>query len=116
VAQSLSFTEGGNITADDVEEWTEKLSDVMDVSPGWHKIRIYLELMQLKSEQALLDFWEKCSTFLLKTKKQTTDTSMEIKLLISRSMVRKFHFLVFPSMGPKFCMSKILLCFVNILL
>jgi S-ribosylhomocysteine lyase LuxS involved in autoinducer biosynthesis len=69
--QRLSFTEGGNITPEDVEEWTEKLSHVLDISPGRHKIRIYLELMQLKSEQALLDFWEKCSTFLLKTKKQT---------------------------------------------
>jgi hypothetical protein len=41
-----------------VEKWTEKLSDMLDTSPAWHKFRIYLELKDLKSEQALLEFWE----------------------------------------------------------
>jgi hypothetical protein len=68
MAQSLSFTEGGNITPEDVEKWTEKLSNVLDTSQAQHKFRIYLELKQLKSEQALLDFWEKSNTFLLKAK------------------------------------------------
>jgi hypothetical protein len=56
VAQSLSFTEGGNITSEDAETWTEKLSNVLDTPKARHKFRIYLELKELKSEQALLDF------------------------------------------------------------
>jgi hypothetical protein len=39
---------------------------------GRHKFRIYLELKEIKSEQTLLEFWEKCNTFLLKAKKPTT--------------------------------------------
>jgi hypothetical protein len=57
MAQRLSFTEGGNITPEYVEEWTEKLSHALDTSPGWHKFSIYRELKQLKSEQSLLDIW-----------------------------------------------------------
>jgi hypothetical protein len=64
--QSLSFIEGGNITPEDVEIWTEELSNVLDTSQAQHKFRIYLHL-ELKSEQALLEFWEKSNTFLLKT-------------------------------------------------
>jgi hypothetical protein len=63
----LSFTEGGN-TPEDVERWSEELSNVLDTSQAWNKFRIYLELKELKSEQALLDFWEKCNTFLHKAK------------------------------------------------
>jgi hypothetical protein len=59
MVQSLSFTDGVNITPEDPEEWSEKLSHVLDTSTAWHKFRIYLELKHLKSEQALLDFWEK---------------------------------------------------------
>jgi hypothetical protein len=72
MAQSLSFTEGGNITIEDVEKSTEKLSDNLDTSPALPRFRIYVELKMLKSKQALLEFWEKCDTFLLKTKKATT--------------------------------------------
>jgi hypothetical protein len=74
MAQSLSFTEGGNIPTDDVEKWTEKLSDILDTSPALHKFRIYLELKELKSEQALLEFCEKCNTFLLKAKESNHHT------------------------------------------
>jgi hypothetical protein len=116
MAQSLSLTEGGNITPEDVEEWSEKLSHVLDTSPAWHKFRIYLELKQLNSEQALLGFRKKCNTFLLKTKKQPPHTRLEPKILGARSKIRTFLILVFTSMGPKFCISDVLLCFVNIVL
>jgi hypothetical protein len=62
MAHSLSFTDGGNITPEDVEKWTEKLSHVLDTSPEGHKFRIYLELKQF-------------NTFLLKTKKQRQHTT-----------------------------------------
>jgi hypothetical protein len=35
----------------------------------------------VKSEQALLDFWEMCNTFLIKTKKQSPHTRLEPKIL-----------------------------------
>jgi hypothetical protein len=44
------------------------MSNVLDTSQAGHKFRIYLELEELKSEQALLEFWEKCNTYLLKAK------------------------------------------------
>jgi uncharacterized HAD superfamily protein len=59
----LSFTEGGNITSEDVETWTEELSNVLATTEALHKFKIYLQLKELKSEQALLEFWEKCDTF-----------------------------------------------------
>jgi hypothetical protein len=65
--QSLSFKEEGNIIPEDVEIWTEELSNVLDTSQAQHKFRIYLQLKQIKSKQALLEFWEKCNTFLLET-------------------------------------------------
>jgi hypothetical protein len=40
----------------------------LDTSQSRHKFRIYLEVEELKSKQALLEFWEKCNTFLLKAK------------------------------------------------
>jgi hypothetical protein len=68
MVHSLSFTEGGNITPVDVLRWTEELSNVLNTSHARHKFRIYLELKELKSQQAVLEFWEKCNTFLLKAK------------------------------------------------
>jgi hypothetical protein len=44
MAQSFSFAVEGNIIPEDVEEWSEKLSHVLDTSPAQHKFRIYLEL------------------------------------------------------------------------
>jgi hypothetical protein len=38
-------------------------------------------MKQLISEQALLDFREKCNTFLLKTKKQAPHPRLEPKIL-----------------------------------
>jgi hypothetical protein len=58
----------GKYPPEDVERWPEKLSNVLDTSQARHKFRIYLELKELKSEQALLEFWEKCNTFQLKEK------------------------------------------------
>jgi hypothetical protein len=73
MAQSLNFTEGGNITSEDVEKLTEKLSNVLDNSPGWHKFIIYLELKQLKSERR--HFWtsgKRATHSYLRQKKATT--------------------------------------------
>jgi hypothetical protein len=72
--QSLSFIEGGNITPEDVDTWTEELSNVLDTSQARHKFRIYLELKEFKSEQTLLQFCEKCNTFLLKAKQSNHHT------------------------------------------
>jgi hypothetical protein len=46
----------------------------LDTSPAPHKFRIYLELKELKSEKAVLEFWEKCNTFLLKAKESNHHT------------------------------------------
>jgi hypothetical protein len=40
----------------------------LDASQSRHKFKIYLELEELKSKQALLEFGEKCNTFLFKAK------------------------------------------------
>jgi hypothetical protein len=48
MAQSLCFTEGGNITPEDVERWPEELSNVLDTFQAGQKFRIYLELKELK--------------------------------------------------------------------
>jgi hypothetical protein len=66
MAQSFSFTEEGNINPEDVARWPEELSNVLDTSQAGHKFRIYLELKELKSKQALLEVWGKRNTFLLK--------------------------------------------------
>jgi hypothetical protein len=47
---------------------------VLNTSHAWHKFRIHLELKELKSEQAVLEFWEKCNTFLLKAKESNQHT------------------------------------------
>jgi hypothetical protein len=68
MAQSLSFTDGGNITTEDIGEWKEKLSHVLDTSVPGHKFRIYLELKQV-------------NTLLRNTKKQPQHTRLEPKYL-----------------------------------
>jgi hypothetical protein len=70
----LSFTEACNITPEDVETWIEELSNVLNTSHARHKFRIYLELKGLKSEQAVLQFWEKCNAFLLKAEESNHHT------------------------------------------
>jgi hypothetical protein len=41
---------------------------ILDTSQARHKFRIYPELTEFKSQQTLLEFCEKCNTFLLKAK------------------------------------------------
>jgi hypothetical protein len=64
----LSLIDRGNITPEDVEKWTEKLSHVLDTSPEGHKFKIYFE-------------FEQFNTFLLKTKKQPQHRRLESKSL-----------------------------------
>jgi hypothetical protein len=74
MAHSLSFTEGRKITPEDAERWTEELSNILNTSHAQHKFTIYFQLQELKSEQAVLQFWEKCNTFLLKPKESNHHT------------------------------------------
>jgi hypothetical protein len=102
MAQSLRFREGVNITQEDVQKWTEKLSHVLDTSPAGHKYRIYLELKQWKSEQSLLDIWEMCNTFVIKTKKQPPHTGLEQKYLELEALYENFFSLFTKVWVPNF--------------
>jgi hypothetical protein len=106
MAQSLSFTEGGNITPEDVDTWTEELSNILDTSQAWHRFRIYLELKEIKSEQTLLEFWEKCNTFLLKAKESNHHTQGWSQRYLELEAWKENVFILFlvtSSVDPRFC-------------
>jgi hypothetical protein len=108
MAQSLSFTGGVNITPEDVEKCSEKLSNVLDTSPAQHPFRIYLELKDLSRH-----FWtsgKSATHSCLRQKKATTTHKDVAKDTCSQKYGKEislscFLFLVICSVGPRFCKS-----------
>jgi hypothetical protein len=108
MAQSFSFIEGGNITSEDVKKCSEKLSNVLDTSPARHKFRIHLELEELKYKQALLEFCEKCNTFLLKAKESNHHTQGWSQRYLEPEVWQENFFILFPISCYLQCGSQIL--------
>lgn len=69
MAGCLSCGGGGNISPESVRRWTEKLSNVLLSSIARQKLHDYLESRDLEQGQRLLEFWEKCNTFLIQAEK-----------------------------------------------
>jgi hypothetical protein len=69
MAGCLSCGEGGNVSPENVRRWTEKLSNILLSSTARQKFHEYLESMDLEQGQKLLEFWEKCDTFLIQAEK-----------------------------------------------
>jgi hypothetical protein len=69
MAGCLSCGGGGNISPESVRRWTEKLSNVLLSSTAKQKFHDYLESRDLEQGQRLLEFWEKCDTFLTEADK-----------------------------------------------
>jgi hypothetical protein len=116
MAQSLSFTEGVNITPDDVEKCSEKLSNFLDTSPAWHTFRIYLELKDLGRH--FRTSGKSATHSCLRQKKATTTHNDGDKDTCSQKYVKKislscFLFLVISSVGPRFCKSDIFFSVVS---
>jgi hypothetical protein len=69
MAGCLSCGQGGNVSPENVRRWTEKLSNVLLSSTARQKFHDYLESRELEQGQRLLEFWEKCDTFLIQAEK-----------------------------------------------
>jgi hypothetical protein len=69
MAGCLSCGGGVNISPESVRRWTEKLSNVLLSSTARQKFHDFLESRKLEQEQRLLEFWEKCDTFLIQAEK-----------------------------------------------
>jgi hypothetical protein len=68
MAGCLSCGQGGNTSPENARQWTEKLSNVLLSSTARQKFHDYLESKELEEGQRLLQFWEKCDTFLIQAK------------------------------------------------
>jgi hypothetical protein len=69
MAGCLSCGQGGNTSPENVRRWTERLSNVLLSSTARQKFHDYLESRELEQGQRLLEFWEKCDTFLIQAEK-----------------------------------------------
>ncbi|PNF25556.1 hypothetical protein B7P43_G05175 [Cryptotermes secundus] len=69
MAGCSSCEQGGNTSPENVRRWTDKLSNVLFSSTARQKFHDYLESRELEHGQRLLEFWEKCDTFLIQAEK-----------------------------------------------
>jgi hypothetical protein len=79
MAGCLGCGEGGNVSPDSVRRWTEKLSNMLLSSTARRKFHDYLESRDLEQGQSLLEFWEKCDSFLDQAESHSQEWSPEGK-------------------------------------
>ncbi|XP_033609059.1 uncharacterized protein LOC111868798 isoform X1 [Cryptotermes secundus] len=80
MAECLSRVGGGNSSPENVRRWTENLSNVLGSPTARLRFRNYLILRELENEQALLEFWEICSRFLLDASTRAADNPENLKM------------------------------------
>jgi hypothetical protein len=74
MAGCLSHSEKGNVSLDDVKEWTKNLSKVLQNSRGRDEFKSFLTDKKFTEGQSLVEFWEMCDRFLIKAREQHQDT------------------------------------------